>query len=72
MSELQDYQAAVDAEYGVYVATEPIDIDGARAFNVGDPVPTSHVERGVVRADQVAKRQKASPKAPAVTVEEKK
>lgn len=76
MSELQDYQAAVDAEYGVYVATEPIDIDGARAFNVGDPVPASHLDRGVVRDEQVAKRQtKAGQKAQAASatspVEEK-
>lgn len=41
--------------YGTYVATQPIDIRGARAFNVGDPVPVSHVERGVVPEDAVAK-----------------
>jgi hypothetical protein len=52
-----DQQHAADqaAEYGAYVATEPIDIGTARAFNVGDPVPASHVERGVVPADAVAK-----------------
>jgi hypothetical protein len=43
------------AEYGVYVATQPIDINGARAFNAGDAVPASHVERGVVLSEQVAK-----------------
>lgn len=44
-------------EYGTYIAKEPIDINGARAFNVGDPVPVSHVERddAPVRQDQVAK-----------------
>ena len=42
-------------EYGTYVATEVILIDGARAFNVGDPVPASHIERGVVDVDAVAK-----------------
>jgi hypothetical protein len=26
-----------------------------RAFNAGDPVPASHVERNVVREDQVKK-----------------
>lgn len=31
-------------EYGTYVATEPISINGAHAFNAGDPVPVSHVE----------------------------
>lgn len=51
----QQHQAAVDAEYGVYVAVEPIDIGGARAFNAGDSVPTSHIERGVVSDGQVAK-----------------
>lgn len=53
--EAQALREAQQAEYGTYVATEPIDILGARAFNVGDPVPVSHVERGVVREDQVAK-----------------
>jgi hypothetical protein len=42
-------------EYGVYVAAQTIFIEGARAFNAGDPVPASHVERGVVAADEVAK-----------------
>ena len=51
----EELREAQRAEYGVYVATVPIDIDGARAFNPGDAVPTSHVERGVVLAEQVAK-----------------
>jgi hypothetical protein len=51
-AELRDAQAA---EYGTYVAVQPIDIGGARAFNVGDAVPVSHVDRGVVSTDQVAK-----------------
>ncbi len=42
-------------EYGTYVAVVDINLEGARAFNAGDPVPVSHVERDVVRADQVAK-----------------
>ena len=42
-------------EYGQFVAAQAIDIEGARAFNIGDPVPASHVERGVVSADQVKK-----------------
>lgn len=50
-----EYEAALRKEYGTYVATQPIDIAGARAFNTGDPVPVSHVERGVVREDQVAR-----------------
>lgn len=46
---------AIRAEYSTYVAVVPIDINGARAFNEGDPVPAGHVERGVVVEDQVAK-----------------
>lgn len=43
-----DHRAAQVAEYGRWVAVEPIDIHGARAFNVGDAVPISHVDSGVV------------------------
>ena len=50
-----EYRKAQEAEYGTYVAAQAIDIEGARAFNVGDPVPASHVERGVVAADAVKK-----------------
>jgi len=50
-----EYREAQLKEYGTYVAVVPIDIGGARAFNPGDPVPVSHVERGVVATDQVAK-----------------
>jgi hypothetical protein len=71
VSDLDDYKAAVDAEWGVYVAAEAIDLGGARAFNEGDPVPVSHVERGVVTAEQVKKRPKAGAKAAAPTTEEK-
>lgn len=51
----EDVRRAIEAEYSVYVALVDIDIDGARAFNTGDPVPVSHVERGVVAAEQIAK-----------------
>jgi len=40
-------------EYGRYRANQPINIDGVRAFNPGDAVPTSHVTRKVVSKDQV-------------------
>lgn len=43
-------------EYGTYLAKEPINIGTARAFNVGDPVPVSHVKRGIVSEDAVVKR----------------
>lgn len=46
-------EAAQVAEYGKYVAVEAIFIGTARAFNEGDPVPVSHVERGVVAKSQV-------------------
>lgn len=52
---LEEYRKAQEAEWGAYVATAPIDIGGARAFNPGDPVPASHVTRGVVPEDRVAK-----------------
>lgn len=53
--EEQAYLKAQKAEWGAYVATSAIDVNGARAFNVGDPVPASHVANGVVPADAVAK-----------------
>lgn len=58
-----DVAAAIAAEYGTYVAAGPINIDGARAFNEGDPVPVSHVDRGVVHVGQVRKIAKAAPAA---------
>lgn len=53
---IEELREAQRKEYGTYIAAEPINIDGVRAFNLGDPVPVGHVERGVVRLDQVAKR----------------
>lgn len=50
-----DLAAAQEAEYGTYVAAVPIDIGTARAFNVGDPVPVSHITRHVVGESQVHK-----------------
>lgn len=50
-----EQQAAIESEYGTWVAVETIFIDGARAFNVGDAVPKSHVERGVVPQESVEK-----------------
>jgi len=58
-----DMAAAIAAEYGTYTAAGPIFIDGARAFNAGDPVPASHVDRGVVPAGLVHKIAKAAPAA---------
>lgn len=53
MATPEDFAAAQVAEYSKYVAKEPIDIGGARAFNPGDPVPASSVASGAVRKDQV-------------------
>ena len=36
---------ALQREYGTYVATQNIVIDGVLAFTPGHPVPISHVER---------------------------
>lgn len=58
--EAQAYRQQQEAEYSAYVATEQIFIDGALAFNVGDPVPKGHVDRGVVSKDQVKKAPKPS------------
>jgi len=56
------------SEYGQYVAVSTIYVGSARAFSIGDPVPASHVERGVVALDQVAK---STTKAAAAAVTEK-
>jgi hypothetical protein len=65
-----EYREAQRAEYGTYVALIPIDIGGARAFNPGDAVPVSHVERGVVQADHVAKTTTKAGKAAAGITDE--
>lgn len=66
---VEGYLKEQASEWGAYVALEPIDINGARAFNPGDPVPASHVSRGVVSKASVAA---TNTKAAAVVVEEKK
>ena len=68
MSDVEDFAAAQAAEYATFVATGPILVDGVRAYNAGDPVPVSNVERhgylqlGVVR--------KATDPAPELTAPE--
>lgn len=54
---IEGYTAEQVREWTKYVATEAIFIGGARAFNIGDPVPASHVDRSdpVVSKDQVAR-----------------
>lgn len=54
-----DHEKELQAEWGTYVALGPIEIpplSGIRAFNKGEAVPKSHVDRGVVDAALVAKR----------------
>lgn len=53
---VEEYRAAQVQEYGTWVAIEPIDVKGARAFNVGNPVPVGHVESGVVPESSVARK----------------
>lgn len=50
--EMREAQAK---EWGTYVAKAPIDLDGVRAFNAGDPVPVSHVTNNIVSKDDVVK-----------------
>ena len=45
MTSAEDFAAAQEAEYATYVATETILYDGVRAYNAGDPVPASNVEK---------------------------
>lgn len=47
------HAAAIEAEYGKYVAKVAIDVGGARAFNPGDPVPASSVESGSIPRELV-------------------
>lgn len=42
---LEGYTAEQNKVWGKYVAKERIYIGGALAFNPGDPVPSSHVDR---------------------------
>ena len=51
-----EFQDALTSEWGTYVAIVPIDLNGARAANPGDPIPASHVKQGLVSEEQVAKR----------------
>lgn len=53
----EQYAEGVRKEYSTYVATQAIDVNGARAYNVGDPVPASAVagDNPTVGESQVAK-----------------
>jgi hypothetical protein len=61
---VEEFRKALQDEYGTFVAISPIDHDGARAYNPGDPVPVSNVteykydEQGLVakRTTKAAKQ----------------
>jgi len=52
---VEEYLKEQRDEWGTYVAVVAIDVNGARAFNPGNPVPASHVKTGVVSQSDVAK-----------------
>lgn len=63
-STVDDFQAAQTANYSKWVAIAPINIDGVRAFNPGDPVPDDpHVKQGIVSKDQVVGANTPRPRA---------
>lgn len=39
----EDYEAELVADYSQWVAVVPIMYEGARAYNIGDPVPNTNV-----------------------------
>jgi hypothetical protein len=54
--EAELFRQQQEHEYSTYVATGPIDFGNARAYNAGDPVPASNVERyGYVEQGLVAR-----------------
>ena len=55
----REAEAARAVEYGSYIATDNIWVGNALAFRSGDPVPVSHVERGVVPKLLVEKRKES-------------
>lgn len=63
MPELSDnFDKAQAVEYGTWVAVSPIDHNGARAYNIGDPVPVSNVKAyGYDTAKLVAKTSATAP-----------
>lgn len=61
---LEEMQAAQEKEYSQYVAVEVIYHSGARAYNIGDPVPAGNVtEYGYADQGLVAKTSTKAAKA---------
>lgn len=50
-----DHDAAIDKNYGEYIAVGPIYIHGALAYGTGSPVSSMSVADGTVSVSQVAK-----------------
>jgi hypothetical protein len=69
---VQEYEDSLRKEWSQYVAVTPIEIDGVRAFNAGDPVPASHVTDKLVDEASVAKVSTAAGRAAAGVDTEKK
>lgn len=65
MSSVEDAQALQAIEYGTYVASYPILVNGVRAYNPGDAVPVSNVEQhGYLDQGLVRLASEAAPAAP--------
>lgn len=43
--EVEKLRAALEQDWGTFIAVQPISFNGAPAYNVGDPVPASNVQR---------------------------
>jgi hypothetical protein len=58
---LEEYRKAQAEEYGTWIAAEPINAGTALAYNAGDPVPASNVDRlGYADDGRVVKRSSAA------------
>lgn len=66
---VEEFRKELEAEYGTFVAIVAIDVDGARAYNPGDPVPVSNVEKHKYDTDGLVARRttKAAAKVTAPT-----
>lgn len=57
----EDHRLAVVEEYGQFVATTAITHDGVRAYNVGDSVPATNVDRWGYEGAGLVKRVGSAP-----------
>ena len=54
--ETSEFVEAQVKEYGTFVAIAPISFNGIPAYNIGDPVPVSNVERYNYERDNLVAR----------------